>query len=88
MKVNSKIYKGIEYVQMIDLPEDQRERFLESSGPESFIKILIGETVLRDCIQYRDYDSWFDTTFKRPVGIVRKDVVVKEQRVQVALEQI
>jgi hypothetical protein len=88
MKVSSKIYKGIEYVQMNDLPDDQKEKFLESCGPESFIKILVGETVVRDCIQYKDYDFWFNSTFRRQVGHSKKEVTLREHPLQIALEKI
>jgi hypothetical protein len=64
MKVNSKIYKGIEYVQLNELPNDQREKISESLNEETLIKILIDEKVVKNCIQYKDYELWFDNIYK------------------------
>jgi hypothetical protein len=65
MKVNSKIYKGIEYVQLNELPSEQKERITESLHEEALIKILIDEKVVSNCIQYRYYELWFDTVYRK-----------------------
>lgn len=64
MKVKSKIFKGIEYVQLSELPNEQREFFIKTVNSDLIIKILISGKVLTDCIQFKDYVSWFDNVYK------------------------
>lgn len=64
MKVKSKIFKGIEYVQLSELPNEQRESFIKTVNNDLIIKILISGKVLTDCIQFKDYVSWFDNVYK------------------------
>ena len=63
MKVNSSLYKGIQYVQVNALPPDQRERLLKTVNPELFIKILVDGKLIRNCLQFKDYEYWFDNVF-------------------------
>jgi hypothetical protein len=63
MKVKSKIYKGIEYIQFSDLPQDQQELLSKTLNQSIYINILVGEKILSDCIQFRDYVLWFDSIF-------------------------
>ena len=67
MKVNSRVYKGIEYVQLSDLPREQQLLIVESLNEDSFIKILIEKNVLSECIQYKEYDLWFENVFRGTV---------------------
>lgn len=63
MKVNSTIFKGIEYVQLGQLPEEQRERILETINRNLIIKILIDGKIIGNCLQYKDYDLWYENVF-------------------------
>lgn len=63
MKIERRIYKGIEYVQFTELPASQREKLLESVGRDFFIKILIDGQIVAQCIQYSDYSRWYDKTY-------------------------
>ena len=63
MKVNSSIYKGIQYVQVNALPSEQKEKLLRTINPELFIKILIDDKLVRNCLQFKDYEWWFDNVF-------------------------
>lgn len=74
MKVNSKIYKGIEYVQLNELPEPQQKEILASLDQEVLIKILIDGKVLTNCLQYKDYESWFEANFASAARMLRKEV--------------
>lgn len=74
MKVNSKIYKGIEYVQLNELPETQQKEILTTLDQEVLIKILIDGKVLTNCLQYKDYENWFEQTFTPASHILGKDV--------------
>jgi hypothetical protein len=64
MKVRSKNYKGIEFVQLNELPKEQKEKISESLSEDSLIKILMNETVVSNCIQYKEYEFWFDNVYK------------------------
>ena len=64
------MYKGIEFVELKDLPPEQASLFKEFAPKEAFIKILIKEKSYyrsfypndisdADCIQYKDYRAWY-----------------------------
>lgn len=65
MKVNSRIYKGIEYIQLNDLPDDQQQKLRETLSEDSLIKILIDKNIISNCLQYKYYEVWFDSVFVR-----------------------
>jgi len=64
MKVNSTIYKGIEYVQVNALPPDQKEKLLKTINHDLFIKILVDEKLIGNCLLFKDYEIWFDNIYK------------------------
>jgi hypothetical protein len=63
MKVNSSIYKGIQYVQINALPPDQKEKILSTLNRELFIKILVDGKMIGNCLQFKDYEVWFDNVY-------------------------
>lgn len=60
MRVESELYKGIEYVRVSSLPEDQKEKIKTSLPRDKVIKILKDGSLIEDCIQYTDYLAWFE----------------------------
>lgn len=64
MILESKIYKGIEYVELSDLPQVQQESFLRTTNRHIFIKILIDGKIVSNCIHYQDYCQWFNSVYK------------------------
>ncbi|HEX5170315.1 MAG TPA: hypothetical protein VFW11_14155 [Cyclobacteriaceae bacterium] len=60
---NPKLYKGIEYVQLDELPEEQQLRIKESFNEGLFVKILVNGKLCEDCILYKDYSYWFHSVF-------------------------
>jgi hypothetical protein len=68
MKVSSSIYKGIQYVQVSTLPSEQRDRLLGTINRELFIKILVDGKLLGNCLQFKDYESWFENVY-RPISM-------------------
>ena len=64
MKVNSTIYKGIEYVQVSSLPAEQKEKLLQTINHDLFIKILVDEKLIGNCLLFKDYEIWFDNIYK------------------------
>ena len=63
MKVNSTIYKGIEYIQANALPPDQKEKLLQTINHDLFIKILVDEKLIGNCLLYKDYEIWFENVY-------------------------
>ena len=70
MKVNSTVYKGIEFIEISTLPSDQRTSLLQAINPELLIKILVDGKLMPRCIQYKVYEEWYDTEYK---PLVRKE---------------
>ena len=81
MKVSSSIYKGIQYVQVSTLPSEQRDRLLVTIDTELFIKILVDGKLLGNCLQFKDYESWFENVY-RPISVAegRSSVVNSESK--------
>lgn len=67
--VPSQIYKGIEYVQLDDLPFEQKERIQKTLNRDFFIKILVNGVILSNCIQYKDYRNWFEEVFSKSIAV-------------------
>ena len=63
MKVNSTIYKGIEYIQANALPPDQKEKLLQTINHDLFIKILVDEKLIGNCLLFKDYEIWFENVY-------------------------
>lgn len=61
---NPKLYKGIEYVLLEELPEEQQVRIRESLNHELFVKILVHGKLYQHCILYKDYSFWFKSVYK------------------------
>jgi hypothetical protein len=64
MKVNSTIYKGIEFVEISSLPSEQKTSLLQAVSPDLFIKILVDGKLMPRCIQYKDYEEWYDNSYR------------------------
>lgn len=64
MKIDSKIFKGIQYVEVNQLPSEQSNSILETFDEDAFIKILMDGKVHKGCIQYKDYEAWYHTVYR------------------------
>lgn len=65
MKVDCKVFKGIEYVQVSELPDDQRGILIQTINPDLYIKILIDGKIVSGCLQYKDYAGWYNDHFAK-----------------------
>jgi hypothetical protein len=63
MMIDSKIYRGIEYVHISELPKTQREALIQTINHDLFIKILIDGNILHECLQFKDYSFWYNSVF-------------------------
>lgn len=64
MKTPAENYKGIEFVRISALPEDQKQLIWTSLKRDKIIKILKSDCLLNDCIQVRDYEAWYSQNYK------------------------
>jgi hypothetical protein len=64
MKIDSKIFKGIQYVEVNQLPSEQSNSILKTFDEDAFIKILMDGKILKGCIQYKDYEAWYHTVYR------------------------
>jgi hypothetical protein len=63
MKVQPKNFKGIDYVQVNQLPKEQYEKFVQTTSKSLHIKILIEGKVVSGCVQYKDYSLWYENVY-------------------------
>lgn len=82
MKVESKIFKGIEYVQLSELPQTQREELIQSIQPDLFIKLLIDGKIISGCLQYKDYHRWYAEFYQPKLNAAPEQIVVSEVEVR------
>ena len=61
--VKAEIYKGIEFVRISKLPEDEALQIAEWSRKRK-ITILTEEEIWRDCLQYKHYKDWYETHYQ------------------------
>ena len=67
MRTPAENYKGIEFVRISTLPEDQKQLIWTSLKRDKIIKILKSDCLLNDCIQLRDYEAWYSENYKTEV---------------------
>lgn len=85
--IEREIYKGIEFVRLSNLPKEQSERINAALPKEKIIKILRDEVILKDCIQYRDYQEWYVESYKVTTNLIpNKTEGVRTNSFQLALK--
>ena len=62
-RVEEEVYRGIHYVRVSDLPQDQQFLFIEWLPKDQVIKIMIQKEVLEDCVQYHHYKHWHENVY-------------------------
>lgn len=63
MRAAAENYKGIEFVRISTLPEDQKQLIWTSLKRDKIIKILKNDCLLNDCVQVRDYETWYTENY-------------------------
>jgi hypothetical protein len=66
-RMSAETYKGIEFVRISNLPEDQRSHIRSTIGDSKIIKILRGKELLHDCVQVNDYAVWMKENFNKRI---------------------
>jgi hypothetical protein len=51
-------FKGIEFVRISSLPDDQKKQIWQTFEHNKIIKIVKDKSLMNDCILYQDYVSW------------------------------
>lgn len=64
MKINSKIFRGIEYIELNELPQPQRDLLNHTMDHNLFIKIMIDGKIVSHCLQYKDYCFWYKNVYQ------------------------
>lgn len=59
MKVQAENYKGIEFIRISKLPEDQKTSISGTLPQDQIIRILKDSELLIDCVQYKHYEAWY-----------------------------
>ena len=66
-RMSAEIYKGIEFVRISKLPEEQKKQITRTIDHSKIIKILRGKELLSDCVQVIDYAHWMRESFMTEV---------------------
>ena len=77
-KLNIRIYKGIEFVQLKALPAAQAALLIRTLNERTLIKILIDDVIISDCVLYSTYEKWFASyskEVKEPVVLPIKPIL-------------
>ena len=63
MKLESNHYKGINYIRISNLPDEQKAVYDDDLEKMELIKINTGNQVFRDCILYSVYNNWYSSIY-------------------------
>ena len=63
-KIHKDAYRGIDFIRISNLPEDQGLIFESWLDNDQVIKIMINNSkILADCVQYHIYEEWYKDIF-------------------------
>ena len=82
MKAKAIAYRGIEFINISDLPANQQLLLLHAQEPER-IKILMDGKILENCIQYREYGVWYATVYTQSVAVPVR--AIQEEAFQISV---
>lgn len=71
-RMSAETYKGIDFVRISNLPEEQRNQITQTIDSHKIIKILRGKELLHDCVQVNDYAHWMQESFNKNLLAVKK----------------
>jgi hypothetical protein len=64
-RMSAESYKGIDFVRISNLPEDQKSQITRTIDRSKIIKILRGKELRSDCVQVNDYALWMRDSFMK-----------------------
>lgn len=53
-------FKGIEFIRISSLPEEQKEKIWKTFHQDKIFKIVKDKSLINDCILSHDYNSWLE----------------------------
>ena len=56
--MSTETYKGIEFIRISNLPDEQKAQIIRTIEQHQIIKIQRDQDLLSDCVQLRDYKQW------------------------------
>lgn len=68
-RMSAETYKGIEFVRISNLPENERSHLMATIDNAKIIKILKGKELLHDCVQVIDYADWMKDNFNKKITL-------------------
>lgn len=68
-RMSAETYKGIDFVRISQLPEDQKNQITQTIDRSKIIKILRGKELLPDCVQVNDYAHWMKESFNKSIAM-------------------
>jgi hypothetical protein len=77
MMIDSKKYKGIEYVQLDELPVMQQDKLRQTINRDLLIKIMIDGKIVNDCLQFKDYSFWYNSVYRPQAVSVSESIKVE-----------
>lgn len=84
--IEAQIYRGIEFIRLADLPTTHREAILAWASRDQIIKILKEDnTLLNDCIQYKDYEYWYRNELETETITAKSGSSAKRSSVRLAV---
>ena len=75
MYTAARFYKGIEFVRISELPLAQKKLLANTLNREIFITIKMNGETLRDCLQLKDYLSWYEAVYPKVIIPEQKEMM-------------
>ena len=85
MRAEVEIYRGIEFVRLSSLTQEQNKLIADSSISRKTIKILRGTELLTDCIPYQLYLEWYKHHYHHQAEPVPK-LSIEIEKLKLALK--
>jgi hypothetical protein len=71
-RMSAETYKGIEFVRISNLPDEQKTHIKQTIDNSKIIKILRDKELLSDCVQVNDYADWMKQQFNMRMDLTQK----------------
>ena len=68
-KAIEQIFRGIHYIRISPLPEEQKDQFVKWLPRDQIIKIQVEQDIYNDCVQFHHYEHWFDNIMRSQMNI-------------------
>ena len=65
LKASPTFFEGVNFVQISSLPYEQQSIFQDWIPANSLLKVEINSIMMDDCVDYREYNYWFDFKYQK-----------------------